>query len=57
VVKGFMVGRTLWARESLRWLRGEIDDTALSSAVAGHFVTLVDAWAARHGGAPDAPRA
>lgn len=57
VVKGFMVGRTLWARESLRWLRGEIDDAALGSTVAEHFVTLVDAWAARHGGAPDAPRA
>ncbi len=47
VVKGFMVGRTLWARESLQWLRGEIDDARLGDAVAANFVALIDAWAAR----------
>ncbi len=44
LVKGFMVGRTLWAGASLAWLRGEIDDGALVEQVARHFTTLVDAW-------------
>ena len=44
IVKGFMVGRTLWAAPSLRWLRGEIDDAALVDDVAANFATLVDAW-------------
>ena len=46
VVKGFMVGRTLWADASLRWLKGEIDDAALVDQVASHFAALVDAWRA-----------
>lgn len=46
VVKGFMVGRTLWAGPSLRWLKGEIDDAALVDDVARNFATLVDAWRA-----------
>ena len=56
VVKGFMVGRTLWARESLLWLRGELDDTGLVAAVANNFGALVQAWAARRDGAQGAPR-
>ena len=44
VVKGFMVGRTLWADASLRWLKGEIDDATLVEQVAGNFAALVDAW-------------
>ncbi len=46
VVKGFMVGRTLWAAASLQWLRHEIDDAGLVNAVAANFATLVDAWRA-----------
>jgi 5-dehydro-2-deoxygluconokinase len=46
VVKGFMVGRTLWAAPSLRWLKGECDDAALVDEVAKNFATLVDAWRA-----------
>ena len=46
VVKGFMVGRTLWADASLRWLKGEIDDAALVDQVATKFAALVDAWRA-----------
>ncbi|HEX4510154.1 MAG TPA: 5-dehydro-2-deoxygluconokinase [Burkholderiaceae bacterium] len=45
IVKGFMVGRTLWARPSLRWLMGEIDDAAFVDEVARNFTLLVDAWA------------
>lgn len=46
VVKGFMVGRTLWAGPSLRWLQGELDDAALVDEVARNFAALVDAWRA-----------
>jgi len=41
-----MVGRTLWADASLRWLQGEINDAALVEQVAGNFAALVDAWRA-----------
>jgi 5-dehydro-2-deoxygluconokinase len=44
IVKGFMVGRTLWAEPSLRWLGGQIDDAALVREVAGNFGALADAW-------------
>ncbi|BDT68415.1 5-dehydro-2-deoxygluconokinase [Comamonadaceae bacterium OS-1] len=44
IVKGFMVGRTLWATPSLQWLKNEIDDAAFKSAVAQNFTVLVDAW-------------
>ncbi|HEY9026120.1 MAG TPA: DUF2090 domain-containing protein, partial [Burkholderiaceae bacterium] len=46
LVKGFMVGRTLWAGPSLDWLRGAIDDGALVAQVAANFEALVDAWRA-----------
>ncbi|HUG25287.1 bifunctional 5-dehydro-2-deoxygluconokinase/5-dehydro-2-deoxyphosphogluconate aldolase [Piscinibacter sp.] len=46
VVKGFMVGRTLWSEPSSRWLRDEIDDDALIADVARNFGGLVDAWRA-----------
>jgi 5-dehydro-2-deoxygluconokinase len=44
IVRGFMVGRTLWASPSLRWLKGEIDDPTMVQEVARNFATLVDAW-------------
>ncbi len=44
IVKGFMVGRTLWATPSLQWLKNEIDDAAFKNAVAQNFAVLVDAW-------------
>jgi 5-dehydro-2-deoxygluconokinase len=47
IVKGFMVGRTLWAEASLAWLKGEIEDGALVEQVARNFTTLVDAWRSR----------
>jgi 5-dehydro-2-deoxygluconokinase len=46
-VKGFMVGRTLWATASLSWLKNEIDDEAFVRKVAYNFATLVDAWRKR----------
>ncbi|MFT4192123.1 MAG: 5-dehydro-2-deoxygluconokinase [Comamonas sp.] len=51
LVKGFMVGRTLWAAPSARWLRGEIGDEALVADVARNFATLAEAWIDRR---PDA---
>ncbi|PXW93971.1 5-dehydro-2-deoxygluconokinase [Sphaerotilus hippei] len=47
MVKGFMVGRTLWVDASLKWFRGELDDTAFINEVAHNFATLVDAWKRR----------
>lgn len=44
IVKGFMVGRTLWADASLKWFRGDIDDAGLIDEVARNFAVLVDAW-------------
>jgi 5-dehydro-2-deoxygluconokinase len=44
IVKGFMVGRTLWAGPSLRWLKGQIDDATLVEETAHNFATLVEAW-------------
>jgi 5-dehydro-2-deoxygluconokinase len=47
IVKGFMVGRTLWAAASLRWLKNEINDAAFITEVAHNFASLVDAWRKR----------
>ena len=56
VVKGFMVGRSLWAEPARDWLCGVLDDEALVAAVAANFETLVDAWrASRPPAAQDAP--
>jgi 5-dehydro-2-deoxygluconokinase len=44
VVKGFMVGRTIWGEASRDWLAGRIDDAALIARVAERFGRLVDAW-------------
>jgi 5-dehydro-2-deoxygluconokinase len=54
IVKGFMVGRTLWVDASRRWLKGEISDDAFVDTVAGNFATLVDAWFAARAAAPTA---
>jgi 5-dehydro-2-deoxygluconokinase len=47
IVKGFMVGRTLWADASLKWLSGQVGDQAFIDEVAGNFAQLVNAWLAR----------
>ena len=48
VVKGFMVGRTLWADASLKWFKGEMSDAAFIDEVARNFAVLVQAWRHRH---------
>ena len=55
IVKGFMVGRTLWAVPSLAWLQNEIDDAALVRQVAHNFAMLVDAWRASRAPARSTP--
>jgi 5-dehydro-2-deoxygluconokinase len=46
IVKGFMVGRTIWGEASAAWLRGEIDDEALVQRCAERYGALVEAWRA-----------
>jgi 5-dehydro-2-deoxygluconokinase len=57
IVKGFMVGRSLWVAPATAWLRGEIADDGFIAAVAANFETLVDAWRASRPATPhDAAR-
>lgn len=44
VVKGFMVGRSLWAGPSRSWLANEIDDATLIDGVLRNFSQLVEGW-------------
>ncbi len=46
VVRGFMVGRTIWGEASREWLAGTIDDAALIERTASRFGQLVEAWRA-----------
>jgi 5-dehydro-2-deoxygluconokinase len=58
VVRGFMIGRSLWAGPAGAWLSapaGEAADQAFVAAVAANFETLVDAWRATRPGATPAP--
>jgi 5-dehydro-2-deoxygluconokinase len=48
IVKGFMVGRTLWAWAASRWLKNEISDAQLVQEVAHNFAVLVEAWRDRN---------
>jgi 5-dehydro-2-deoxygluconokinase len=57
IVKGFMVGRTLWVDPARRWLRDECDDDAFVQRVAANFESLVDAWRASRPAAPVHPAA
>ena len=44
IVKGFMVGRTIWGDASRAWLQGKIDDEGLIDQAAARFGRLVEAW-------------
>lgn len=46
IVKGFMVGRSLWAEPCRLWLAGQIDDAALIDGVVSNFGELVQGWRA-----------
>jgi 5-dehydro-2-deoxygluconokinase len=43
-VKGFAVGRTIWAEPAEAWLRGGMDDDALVAEMAARFTRLIAAW-------------
>ena len=43
-VKGFAVGRTIFADAAREWLAGRIDDEAAITEMAGRFGELTDAW-------------
>jgi 5-dehydro-2-deoxygluconokinase len=43
-VKGFAVGRTIFAHAARSWLAGEIDDEAAIADMAGRFAVLTEAW-------------
>jgi 5-dehydro-2-deoxygluconokinase len=43
-VRGFAVGRTIFADAAERWLKGEIGDEAAIDDMAGKFGALVDLW-------------
>ncbi len=44
MVKGFAVGRTIFADAARRWLAGTIDDEEAVADMARRFATLVSAW-------------
>lgn len=44
MVKGFAVGRTLFAKAAEDWLTGRMDDEAAIADMAGRFASLCDAW-------------
>ncbi|KRG70432.1 bifunctional 5-dehydro-2-deoxygluconokinase/5-dehydro-2-deoxyphosphogluconate aldolase [Pseudoxanthomonas dokdonensis] len=44
IVKGFAVGRTIFADAAEQWLAGRIDDEAAIDCLAGRLRVLVDAW-------------
>jgi 5-dehydro-2-deoxygluconokinase len=44
LVKGFAVGRTLFADAARRWMSGTMTDEAAITDMAGRFQRLVDAW-------------
>ncbi len=43
-VKGFAVGRTIFADAARAWLAGKIDDAAAVDEMAERFGKLVEAW-------------
>jgi len=46
LVKGFMVGRSVWASASLAWLKQDIDDAQFQAQVAANFRQLIAGWRA-----------
>jgi 5-dehydro-2-deoxygluconokinase len=44
IVKGFAVGRTLFAHAAEQWLAGKMDDDKAVADMASRFAVLCDAW-------------
>ncbi|KAB2866998.1 MAG: DUF2090 domain-containing protein, partial [Bauldia sp.] len=49
IVKGFAVGRTIFADAAEKWLAGRIDDQAAVADMAERFGRLTRAWQAVQG--------
>ncbi|AKJ40853.1 5-dehydro-2-deoxygluconokinase [Pragia fontium] len=47
LIKGFAVGRTLFAKPSQKWLKGEIDDCTLIQQIKSNYLQLIDLWQQR----------
>ncbi|WP_226100362.1 5-dehydro-2-deoxygluconokinase [Dickeya oryzae] len=47
VVKGFAVGRTLFAQPAQQWLRGDIDDQQLIADIKDNYLHLIALWRQR----------
>jgi 5-dehydro-2-deoxygluconokinase len=43
-VRGFAVGRTLWAKAAETWFAGEVTDKAAIAMMSGNFAALCAAW-------------
>ncbi|KAF1721447.1 bifunctional 5-dehydro-2-deoxygluconokinase/5-dehydro-2-deoxyphosphogluconate aldolase [Pseudoxanthomonas wuyuanensis] len=50
IVKGFAVGRTIFADAAEQWLAGRIDDEAAIADLSSRFAVLVQAWRAAKAG-------
>lgn len=46
IVRGFMIGRSVWAEASRAWLAGQIGDAEFQSRVAANFRQLIEGWCA-----------
>jgi 5-dehydro-2-deoxygluconokinase len=44
MVKGFAVGRTIFAEAAQEWLAGEIDDIVAVDRMTRLYAGLIDAW-------------
>lgn len=44
IVKGFMVGRSVWVEPTRAWLQGELDDAGFRRAARESFLRLVRGW-------------
>lgn len=44
VIRGFAVGRTIFAEPARRWLAGELDDSGAVTMLKNNFSKLVTAW-------------
>jgi 5-dehydro-2-deoxygluconokinase len=49
-VKGFAVGRTIFADAARAWMAGQMDDEAAIADMAGRFRQLTQAWLRTHAG-------
>jgi 5-dehydro-2-deoxygluconokinase len=55
LVRGFVVGRTIFATATEEWLSGRLSDEAAIAEMAGRFKALVDLWNAARQAPSDGP--